>query len=380
MVRRSWLKKISAILLAALVLFSIQYKVSNAAAPDDLKDVLTDSRKSTTAKHTITLDLAASTQFAAGETITVTFPAGFTVPSFVAADASFTDNGNSETLQDGACGSTDTIRITVSGQVVTFTACNSYTPGTAGSDLVMTLGTGSTKATNHGTAATYQMTVAGTYGDDSKDTAIVITDGVTVTATIDETLTLTVAGETTGNCPDPAGAGSETEINTSGNATTVPFGTVSTEAFYGACQKLTSSTNASQGYSTTVQSTQLMTSGSNTIAKGSCDGGCSDSAEAAWATDTNNGMGYCMSDSSGDGAATADSGWSSANNGCNSSGTTNFKTIANAGASQTAQSIMSSAAAVSGDISYIKYRLSVDGAQAAGTYTTTIVYISTGTF
>jgi hypothetical protein len=352
----------------------------SAAAPDDLKVLLSDSRKSTTSKYTITLDQAAGTILADNETVTVTFPASFTVPTFVAADATFSDNGASKTLQDAVCGATNTLRITVSGQVVTFTACTGYTESAGGGDVIIVLGTGATKVTNHATAASYQMTIAGSYGDDTKDAAIVITDGVTVSATVDETLTLTVAGETAGNCPNPSGAGAESEIDTSGSAITVPFGTVTPEAFYGACQKLTTSTNAAQGYATTVQTTALMTSGGSTIAKGVCDASCSDTAEAAWATNTNNGMGYCMSDSSGDGAATADAGWASGTNGCNSAGTTNFKTIANAGAAETAQNIMSSPTTASTDVSYIKYRLSVDGAQAAGAYTTTVVYITTGTF
>jgi hypothetical protein len=385
MLHVTWREKISLLLVFALVLFAMPIARTSAARPDSLKAVLSDSRKATNSMYTITLDEAAGTTLASGETVTVTFPSGFTVPTFVAADTTFTDNSVSKTVQDAACGATNTVRVTVSGQVVTFTACSSYTGGT-GTNIVMTLGTSSNKVTNHSTAATYQLAVFGTYGDDTQDTAIVITDGVTVSATVDETASLTVAGDTTGNCPNPIAAGTETEIDTSGSAITVPFGTVSTEAFYGACQKLTSGTNAQLGYNTTVQTTSLMTSGSNTIAKGTCDGACSDSTKNTWATATNNGMGYCMSDSSGDAAVTADSGWSggssASDHGCNAtgSGVTQFKTIANAGASQTAQTIMSSAAPVSGDVSYIKYRLSADAAQAAGAYSTTVVYIMTGNF
>lgn len=355
-----------------------------AARPDSLNVLISDARPSTTSKYTITLDQATGTTLASTETVTATFPSGFTVPSFVAADATFTDNGSSKTVQDGACGSTDTVRITVASQVVTFTACNSYS-GTSGSALVMTLGTGSTKATNHATPGTYQFTVAGTYGDSSQDAAIAIIGGVTLSATIDETLTHTTAGVTTGNCPNPAGAGSETEIDTSGDATTVPFGTINTEAFYGACQQLTVSTNAQLGYTTTVKTTTRPTSGSNVMnedfeGNGGCDGSCTDTTEAAWATATNNGYGYCMSDQTGDPASTADSGWSSGNNGCNSGGTTFFKTINRIDASETGQDILKSAVSVSGDSAYIKYRITADATQAAGAYQTVIVYVSTGTF
>lgn len=372
------LQKWSSILGAALiVLATFAATPAFAARPDSLKDVLSDSRASTTAQHTISLDQATGTVLAPAETVTVTFPSGFTVPTFVAADATFTDNGSSKTVQDAACSTTDTVRITVSGQVVTFTACTSYS-GTSGSILVITLGTGASKATNHATPGTYTMTVFGTYGDSTQDTAIAVIGGVTLSATIAQTLTHTTAGATTGNCPDVTSI-TQTEVDTSGDATTVPFGTIANNTFYGACQKLTISTNAGSGYSTTVQTTALPTSGSNTIAKGVCDASCSDTVGAAWATNTNYGYGYCMSDSSGTPAATADGTYWISSHQCG--GATPFhKTIANAGAAQPAQTIMKATAGANANAAYIRYEIAASPTQAAGAYTTTLVYISTPTF
>ncbi len=139
-------------------------------------------------------------------------------------------------------------------------------------------GNGDTQAVNP-TAATYTFTVDST-DEDAKDALVAVTSGVTLSATIDETLTFTVAGVTTGNCSVSGG----TKIDTSGSATTIPFGTINSDTFYDACQNLTVGTNAGGGYSTTVKTTTLPTSGGNTIAEGSCDGSCSDTTAAAWAT------------------------------------------------------------------------------------------------
>ncbi len=386
MVRVNVYKKIGMLLVVALLLLGLPVKNAQASTLQSLKDTLSDSRPSTVAVETFVMQLSASNVFAASETIVYDWPVGFTFPAngtWVTGDFTFND-GTSRTITSVGAAPTcnagvNNVSVTAdqTNLKLTVTACSTYTSSSSAATVTFTVG--STNKVTNATAGSYQINVDETT-DDAKDTDIAIIGGVTVSATVDESLTHTTAGETTGNCPNPASAGSETEVDTSGDATTVPFGTVSTNAFYGACQKLTISTNASSGYSTTVQTTALLTSGSNTIAKGVCDASCSDTTEAAWATATNNGFGYCMSDSSGDAAATADAGWSSANNGCNSAGTTDFKTIANAGASDTARAIMSSATSVSSDVSYIKYRLSVSGSQAAGTYTTTAVYITTATF
>jgi hypothetical protein len=348
-----------------------------AAAPDDLRALISDSRPSTASTYTITLDQATGTTPTDGETVTITFPAGFTIPAFAASDATWTDNAVSKTVQTGVCGATDTVRMTIAGQVITFEACDSYS-GTSGSELVITLGVSSTKITNHATPAVYTITVAGTYGDDSKDTLISIIDGVTLSATVDETLTFTVAARTTGECNTLVTGGNENNNSTS---TTLPFGTLNSDTFYNECQRLTVGTNAAVGYSTTVHTTARPTSGSNTIPKATCDGAaCSDTVSAPWDTATNYGYGYCVKDSTGDAAATADATeWTTAQQ-CGG-GSQAFKSIARADNSDTPRSIMASAAATTAnDITDIGVRISIGASQAAGTYTTTVIYITTPTF
>ncbi len=366
--------------ILSVIVVSFHILPAQAARPDSLKDVLSDSRPSTASDHDIFLDLAAGTQLVSGETVTFTFASGFDATALAIGDIKFINNGTTETLQSGACGSTDTVRWVLSSQTMTFTACNSYTAETAGTVIEIQVGllTGGTHQVVNNTTASYTEVAFGTYGDDSQNAQVAIIGGVTLSATVAESLTHTTAGVTTGNCPDVTGA-TETEIDTSGNAATVPFGTISLNTFYGACQKLTVSTNAGGGYYSTVQTTALPTSGGNTISKGTCDGSCSDTTGFAWATATNSGYGYCMSDSTGTPAATADgTNWTTTHQ-CG--GASPFaKTIANAGASQTAQQIMKKTSPANADASYIKYRITVGATQAAGTYTTTLVYIDTGTF
>jgi hypothetical protein len=366
-------------------LIAVQFIAPRAlAAPvEDLSILLSDSRASTATNVTITYDQAAGGDFSAGDTIIVTFPTAMDTSGFASTDAldyDITVNGIEETVVDSgdAC-TTDVIEITtVASDVFTFTACSGYLGEAADTVIVIEIGThataggtGNTQATNS-TAGTYTFTVDST-DEDAKDALVAVTSGVTLSATIDETLTFTVAGVTTGNCSVAGG----TEIDTSGSATTIPFGTINSDAFYDACQNLTVGTNAAGGYSTTVKTTTLPTSGGNTIAEGTCDGTCSDTTAAAWATATNNGYGYCLKDEVGDGAVT--SGWSGTNE-CGD-GTQFFKTINRVNASEAGQSIMASAGATtSNDQTEIGYRITIDAGQAAGSYSTVIIYVTTPTF
>ena len=85
-------------------------------------------------------------------------------------------------------------------------------------------------------------------------------------------------------------------------ATTVPFGTISPNAFYQGCQDLTVSTNAGDGYSLTVQESSAFRTadGRFIIPDTACDGGaCSVATATAWATPTNNGFGHTCANQSG---------------------------------------------------------------------------------
>lgn len=348
-----------------------------AVSPEDLSILISDSRPSTASNYTITHDQVATTgDFSADDTMVVTFPSGFDLTSLSSpGDYDFDNGGTDETLQSGACGATDTIRVSVSGQAITFEACDSFVGEAAGTVITIEIGThaagGSNRITNHATPATYSIS-SDTTDEDSKDALIAIISGVTVTATVDESLTVTVNAVSAGAACDDNG-GSPTEVTST--ATTVPFGTISTEAFYNSCQRIDVDTNAAGGYTTTVAQTQVLTSGGNTIAEGSCDGGCNDTTLAGWETATNNGFGYCADDRSGNAAADAGI---AASDQCDDA--TPFYYTFFTDPTEPTVDFMFSSGPISGDQTNISYHLSVPGDQAAGTYTNTMYYVTTATF
>lgn len=217
-----------------------------------------------------------------------------------------------------------------------------------------------------------------TYGDtdcssaaiDDGVVAFATVPGVTVSATILETLTFSVNGVIATNCPTTGGT------KRPSTSTTVPFGTINADTFYDCCQDLRVATNANNGYDVTIGETDQLTSGSEQIADGNCDGSCTDTTAAGWANASNNGFGYCMDDQAGYGnaAETADPVWG--NNYCGA-GTQYFKTIPDTGADEPREEIMQSESEVSDDRSFIGFRLSVDANQPSGSYSTTVTYIVT---
>lgn len=376
-------KSVLSLILALGVAIGI-FTPSNAGAvrPTSLKALLSDSRVSTASNWTITLDQSASTQLASGETVTITFPTGFSIAALGIEDLDFKVATTDETLQTAACGATDTVQWAVSSQVLTFTACSSYTAEAASSVIEIQVGTnatsgaaGDTQITNS-TAANYTVTAAGTYGDDSQDTLIVIVAAVTVSATLDEAMTFSVNAVVNTSCPTTGGT------TVTSTATTVPFGTISTEAFYDVCQDLRMATNAGGGYTVSAQTAAGLDAGANAFAVGSCDGaGCTLTTPNTWATATNNGYAVGMQDQAtyGDAAATANAGWDTAGEQL-AGATQKFELVADAGASEAASTIMSSATGVTADRSYVGWRISADATQAAGAYTGTAIYIATPTF
>ena len=200
--------------------------------------------------------------------------------------------------------------------------------------------------------------------------AFAILSGVTVTATVAESLSVTVTASTCDNFMTGSYA-------TSSSATTsIAFGTVTTEQFYDSCQRLDIGTNANSGYIARIHKTQRLTEPGNQVSidDGVCDSACGTSTEAVWEISSNNGFGYCMWDESSNAAATADAGWGT--NYCGQSASNQyFKIISNTASSS--EAIMQADSATSSNNAWIGYRLSVDAAQAAGNYTTEVIYTIT---
>lgn len=374
------MKKIYFTVAFGLLVSQLLFSSALASSLQSFKITLADSRAATASVETATLQLSAGNAFAANQTVVFTWPAGFVFPSdgtWTTGDFSFND-GTARTVVD--VGSTpvctagsNNVDVTTNqtSRILTVTACSSYNASAAGA--IITFGIGSTNKITNPAVASYLITAKETT-DDQSAAAVVITNGVSVSVTVNEALNFTVAGDTAISCPTTGG----TKVDTSSDPTSVPFGLVIPGAFYDACQQLTISSNATGGYTTTVQTTQLPTAGSNTIAKGSCDGACTDSTAATWATSTNPGYGYCLEDTTGTSAATADAAW--ATHYCGA-GLQYFKTLANAGAAQTAQAISKTTSPdTTSNVLHVGYRFNVGTSQPVGAYTTTITYIATPTY
>jgi hypothetical protein len=380
---------------------------ARAAAMTSVQDVISTSALSAAANHTITFTMPAGQTWVAGETLTLTFDDtgdAFNFGTLLNSDPLDydikTDTGGTpveETIvANGGC-TADEIEITTvntSTDVITFTACGSYTapPNAATYEIEIGLHTdspsaGDSQISNPGSANAYQIDLAGTIGSNDTGTAMVaITPGVTVSVTVDESLTLAIAEESDANCSANI-PGTDHSDDAAHTDTVIDFGTVSTgNAFHHSCHLVTVSTNASQGYTTTVTKSQLLTNPTpTTIADGSCEASCSATVTDTWTTTTQNGFGYCLEDvgsfnaaktiDASDDSETGTTDWVDGAQ-CDDA-TPEFKLYPT---TATTEPVMKSYSAVSGDQIRMGATLNVPGSQEAGAYTTTLTFVTTPLF
>ncbi len=363
----------------------VQNNKAEAAAIRNSSDTLNNSAPNATSNHSIVF--TSPTGVAAGQTIIITFPSGFSTTSgFTFADMDLSGATNGEqtlaAVASGASwGATTTGDVTITftsgtatlpaSEVVTIEIGDNAAAGGTGDSYL----TNPTKSAATGTADIITISVSGSFTD-SGDILVAIIEGVTVSVTVDESLTFSIAAQTAAQCADYDNAAG-TEVTTT--SSTVPFAQPALDTFIDACQSVSVSTNASSGYVVTVEEDdQLRTGAAVEIPDGTCDGACTHISETDWTTAaTNNGFGYCMEDTAGDGASTADTGGGT--NGCDDADTF-FKLFAANSESEVAQNILRSTSTASGDSADIGYRLSIPGDQAAGTYTNTLTFVATPTF
>lgn len=231
---------------------------------------------------------------------------------------------------------------------------------------------------------------------DSTQGRIAVVESVRVSATVDPTITFTIAAVSTGT----TACGVAADVTTT--ATSVPFGSVSLASFMDAAQQLSCVTNAAGGYAVTAlendQMNILSGSGPDTatyIADSDCDGGAdtcvvgAGNTAADWVTDSSNsGFGYSIENTDASKVAFAYDATS-----CSGGGYTGDVSCGNcAGAycampfpanieNETALTLFKNTAVPSSteDI-YVCYRLVVSSTQTAGSYANTITYVASATF
>jgi len=200
---------------------------------------------------------------------------------------------------------------------------------------------------------------------DASTISIAPVEGVLVSATVQNTLSFSIAAvaASTSVC------GKTTSVATT--ATTVPFGTITSGAFYNAAHLLTVSTNAASGYVVTAQENAALSIdglGTTTLADTACPpGSCTTTTSADWTTNTTSGFGYSLANSSGTDASFLYN---------ESSRTFSAKPYD----SSTARTIMTNASPVSGSAANVCYQIATSGTQKAGYYLNKLTYIATPTF
>lgn len=311
---------------------------------------------------------------------------GFDLNGLSATDVSVSSSGcandwnATETITAGGASSDHTIRIDR-----TTSSC------AAGATITVTVGgtkklinpapisTGHTK----GTADIYTINVKTRDGSDftidQSNIKVAVIEGVLVSATVQETLSVAVAGVSSST----SACGQTTSVTTT--ATSVPWGVISSfGSFLNAAQTVTVSTNAGSGYVVKAEENDQMgkdgvaCSGPNANASNSCiqdtvcnGTGCTESTSQDWTSGTFYGLGYSLANVSGTDAAFTYN---------ESSRTFSSKQFADQEASEAKQTIMSKNAPVESSQAYLCYRLSVPAIQPAGYYYNRVQLTATATF
>lgn len=341
------------IFLVALVIFSmvtsyLTMPMARAASFDSAKDTISDSTPGAVATHTIAIDMG--TALVAGNYVSIDFGSftgavegGVNCTAFGASTASTTPGGEVGCVATGAVASTSVQTITVSG--VTSPAAGGY------SVYVRTYLANGTEIEN-------------------AQTIVYLVDAVTVTAHVNATLTFGVAAVN-------AGTTINGQVTTAtSTATSTPFGTLAPDTDVIVGQRLSVSTNASDGFVVTVQQDDEMTSaaGSNINSFNNAANDSGTIVPEVWA----NPVGTLGSDNTyGHMGLTSDDGVI---------GGIDFTGAKFAGLSGTnALAVMShngpaNSATTGIGTTDIAYRARISALQEAGDYTSTLTYICTPTY
>jgi hypothetical protein len=239
-----------------------QVGIAYAAALSTLSDTQSSVKVSTLSDHTI--QFVTPTGIGAGQSVSLTFPAGYTMGSFAVTNVDFatstsaTCSGFSDATLAGAPASL-TWGVAQAGQVITLTSGTAVVPANRcvqfriGSNATVG-GAGVSQITNPATPGSYVIAIAGSFTDTGSITSNIITDDtVAVTGTVNQSLTFTISTSTIyfgtlgagapkyASSTNPAGDTTETIAHTLAVGTNAPSGFTLTARG----QTLTSQQNAS---------------------------------------------------------------------------------------------------------------------------------------
>lgn len=208
---------------------------------------------------------------------------------------------------------------------------------------------------------------------DATTARIAVIESVRVTATVDPTISFSIAGVNTAT--STCGATPDIDTTAGVNAPlAVPFGSMALNTFKDASHQLTVSTNASGGYVVTAAENDQLSRdglGVTTIPDTDCDAeDCTITSGTEWNTATDNGFGYSLDNND---ATVIPFEY-------NTSGATFRAKPFPVLGTDTPEPIFSSTTVANAEDVYVCYRLGVGATQAAGDYENQITYTATGTF
>lgn len=237
---------VATLVACAVVMLSIGfYTTAQAANLTNISNVLSDSDVSVVSDHTITFTIpTGSAGVAAGQTITVDFPAGFAMGSVAFGDIDFSIDTVDQTLAATPSGAT--WGAAVAGQTLTLTSGTGVVVADEVVEIqVGTNAAGGTNQVTNPTAGSYEFVV--TAGPDTGKTRVAIIDNVLVTAIIETAFDFTITGLATSTAVN----GENTTGSTS--PTAIPFGVLTAGAAEFLAQQLNVTTNAANGFVVTVE-------------------------------------------------------------------------------------------------------------------------------
>ncbi len=330
-----------------------------AAALTSLSNTQSSVKVSTLSDHTI--QFVTPTGIAAGQAISVTFPSGYATGTFAIANfdfatstsatcSGFTDalvNTTASGVTWGISVATSTLYITSGTAVVPANRCVQIRIGSN----AISQASGTSVVTNPATPGTYALAIGGSFGDNGTiSTNIITNDTVSVSATVQQSLTFTISTTTIyfGNLgagaakfassTNTSGDTAETIAHTLAVATNAPSGyTLSIRG-----QTLTSQQNASNTISGIGSSVASSTAGTEQFGiRATSTGGTGASIDSTYSALTS--YGY-------DATATTSATFATG------SGSTNTTTFG------------------------LRYVANIGGTTEAGTYVASMVYVATANF
>jgi len=245
------------------------FRFAEASSITSASDTLSNSAPNGLSNHTFAF--TTPNGMIASSTITITFPAQFTIPAMAFDDIDIVASGTEQTV--AAVSDVGVWGAYFSGQVLTLTSPTNV-PQASNTPLVIQVGTNATfgttgdaQITNPAATTSYEINIAGSMPD-SGSTRVAIIDQVTVSASVDTSLTFTVSGVNASSTVN----GSPTTTAATTTNVTLPFGQLTAGVSKTLAQDLAVTTNATNGYTVTVEQTGSLQSTTGATIDGFIDG------------------------------------------------------------------------------------------------------------